>query len=69
MMIWGIPYRQNWENMATIERRLEPAKRRTADPLGNGLMFIGAGFGLLRVIILPNRLVSKKFKKRSFISV
>lgn len=54
MMIWGIRYLENRENMAMIERGMEPAKRRTADPsrtLRNGLMFIGAGLGLLLAII------------------
>lgn len=54
MMIWGIRYLENRENMAMIERGMEPVKRRTADPsrtLRNGLMFIGAGLGLLLAII------------------
>ena len=56
-MVWGIRYLENKENMAMIERGMEPVKRkqRQADPtrtLRNGLMFIGAGLGLLLAIIL-----------------
>lgn len=53
-MIWGIRYLENRENMAMIERGMEPVKRRTPDPsrtLRNGLMFIGAGLGLLLAIL------------------
>jgi hypothetical protein len=53
-MILGIRYLENKENMAMIERGMEPnRKRRQADPsrtLRNALMFIGAGFGLLLAI-------------------
>lgn len=56
MMIWGIRYLENRENMALIERGMEPVnRRRTADPsrtLRNSLMFIGAGLGLFLAILL-----------------
>lgn len=49
-MVWGLRYLENQENMAMIERGMEPRKkRRQADPsrtLKNGLIFVGAGFGL-----------------------
>ncbi|MCC6412601.1 MAG: hypothetical protein IT270_13130 [Saprospiraceae bacterium] len=54
MMLWGIRYLENKENMAMIERGMEPKKTKTADPsrtLRNGLMFIGAGLGLLMAIV------------------
>ncbi len=57
MMIWGIRYLENRENMAMIERGMEPVRRRNADPsrtLRNGLMFIGAGIGLLLAILITN---------------
>ncbi|HNM27977.1 MAG TPA: hypothetical protein PKL15_21190 [Saprospiraceae bacterium] len=55
MMIWGIRYFENKENMAMIEKGLDPKKRRTADPsrtLRNALMFMGAGLGLLLAIVI-----------------
>lgn len=56
MMIWGIRYFENKENMAMIERGMEPRRRRRqADPtrtLRNGMMFVGAGLGLLLAIII-----------------
>lgn len=55
MMLWGIRYFENKENMAMIERGMEPRKRRTADPsrtLRNALMFMGAGLGLLLAIMI-----------------
>lgn len=55
MMIWGIRYLENKENMAMIDRGMEPKKRRDADPsrtLKNGLLFVGAGIGLLLAIII-----------------
>ncbi len=59
MMVWGIRYFENKENMAMIERGLDPKKRRTADPsrtLRNALMFMGAGLGLLLAIITTKSL-------------
>jgi hypothetical protein len=57
-MVWGIRYLENKENMALIERGIEPKKqRRQANPsqtLKNGLLFIGAGLGLLLAIIINN---------------
>lgn len=56
LMIWGIRYLENKENMAMIERGMEPkTNRRQADPsrtLRNSLMFIGAGLGLLLAIVI-----------------
>ncbi len=56
IMVWGIRYLENKENMAMIERGMEPKKnRREADPsrtLKNSLLFIGAGIGLLLAIII-----------------
>lgn len=59
MMIWGIRYLENKENMAMIERGMEPKKRRESDPsktLKNGLLFVGAGIGLLLAIIITQSL-------------
>ena len=60
MMVWGIRYLENKENMAMIERGIEPQKkRREADPsrtLKNGLLFVGAGIGLLLAIIITQTL-------------
>ena len=59
-MLWAIRYLENKENMALIERGIDPKlRRRQADPsrtLRNSLMFIGAGLGLLLAIILTNSL-------------
>ncbi len=62
IMIFAIRYLENKENMAMIERGMDPqkAKRsREADPtrtLKNSLLFIGAGLGLLLAIIITNSL-------------
>lgn len=59
LMVWGIRYLQNKENMAMIERGMEPKKSRDADPtrtLKNALLFIGAGVGLLLAIIITRSL-------------
>ncbi len=59
-MIWGLRYLENKENMAMIERGMEPRKRRRqANPsqtLKNGLLFVGAGLGLLLAIIVTSTL-------------
>jgi hypothetical protein len=59
VMVWGIRYLKNRENMAMIERGIDPnsnvGRRRDADPtrtLQNALMFIGAGLGLLIATII-----------------
>ena len=60
LMVVAIRYLQSKENMAMIERGLNPAEhKRTnqANPsqtLKNGLLFVGAGFGLLLAIIITN---------------
>jgi hypothetical protein len=60
LMVWGMRYLENKENMALIERGMQPVDRRkNADPsrtLRNSLMFIGAGVGLLLAIIITNSL-------------
>ncbi|MEI6408784.1 MAG: DUF6249 domain-containing protein [Bacteroidota bacterium] len=62
MMVWGIRYLQNRENMAMIERGMDPTKikrQRHADPsqtLRNSLMFVGAGLGLLLAIVITKTL-------------
>jgi len=58
LMIWGIRYLENKENMAMIERGMDPnqhKKRRKFDPsktLKDSLLFVGAGIGLLLAIVL-----------------
>lgn len=60
LMIFGLRYLENKENMAMIERGMEPrAKRRSFDPsrtLKNSLMFMGAGLGLLLAIFLTRNM-------------
>lgn len=60
MMVWGLRYLQNKENMAMIEKGMNPAdKTHKADPtrtLRNGLTFMGAGIGLLLAIIITKSL-------------
>ncbi len=56
LMIWGIRYLENKENMALIAQGMEPsARRRRQDPtrtLKNGFLFIGAGLGLLLALMI-----------------
>lgn len=56
LMVFGLRYMQNKENMAMIERGIEPQRRsRQLNPsqtLKNGLLFVGAGLGLLLAIII-----------------
>lgn len=59
LMVWGIRYLENKENMAMIEKGMEPMqrRRRQADPsrtLKNSLLFIGAGLGLLLALFISN---------------
>jgi len=59
LMVWGIRYLENKENMALIEKGMEPMqrRRRQADPsrtLKNSLLFIGAGLGLLLALFISN---------------
>ena len=62
LMIFAIRYLENKENMSMIERGMDPhitKRRREADPtrtLKSGLLFIGAGFGLLLAIVITNSL-------------
>lgn len=57
LMVWGVRYLENKENMAMIEKGMEPIqrRRRQADPsrtLKNSLLFIGAGLGLLLALFI-----------------
>ena len=60
LMVWALRYLQNKENMALIERGLNPSdqkRNKENDPtttLKNALMFMGAGLGLLLAIIITN---------------
>ena len=58
LMVFGIRYMENKENLALIEKGMEPKRRRRhSDPsrtLKNSLMFIGAGLGLLLALIISN---------------
>lgn len=60
LLVFGIRYLENKENMAMIERGLNPRnKRRSADPsrtLKNALMFIGAGLGLMLAILISRNM-------------
>ena len=58
LMIIAVRYLENRENMAMIERGIDPKsnkKQKVLDPsrtLKNGMMFVGAGIGLLLAIIV-----------------
>ena len=59
LMIVAIRYLESKENMSMIERGMNPAEfkrnRRQANPsqtLKNGLLFVGAGLGLMLAIIM-----------------
>lgn len=57
LMVWGIRYLENKENMALIERGITPTKKRrkAADPsrtLKNSLTLMGAGLGLLLGLLI-----------------
>ena len=58
IMVLGLRYMNNKENMAMIEKGMEPKRQtRQANPtqtLKNGLLFVGAGLGLLLAIIITN---------------
>ncbi len=59
IMVLGLRYMNNKENMAMIEKGMEPRRqqRREVNPsqtLKNGLIFIGAGLGLLLAIIITS---------------
>ena len=63
LMVVALRYLQNKENMAMIEKGMDPAdskrNRRQTNPsqtLKNGLLFVGAGLGLLLAIIITNML-------------
>jgi hypothetical protein len=63
LMVVALRYLQNKENMAMIEKGMNPDEnrrnRRQANPsqtLKNGLLFVGAGLGLLLAIIITNTL-------------
>ncbi len=58
-MVLGLRYLNNKENMAMIEKGMEPKRnnRREANPtqtLKNGLLFVGAGLGLLLAVIITS---------------
>jgi len=61
IMVVAIRYLESKENMAMIEKGMSPAERRKrnhqANPtqtLKNGLLFVGAGLGLLLAIVITN---------------
>ena len=63
LMIVALRYLQNKENMAMIEKGMNPEEnkrnRRQTNPsqtLKNGLLFVGAGLGLMLAIIITNML-------------
>lgn len=59
IMVLGLRYLNNKENMALIEKGMEPMRqqKREANPsqtLKNGLIFVGAGLGLLLAIVITS---------------
>jgi hypothetical protein len=58
LMVFGIRYLQNKENMAMIAKGMEPVREsKKADPsktLRNSLMFMGAGMGLLLALVFDS---------------
>ena len=60
LMVIILRYFENRENMAMIERGMDPqtnkkTRRRNLDPsqtIKNGMMFVGAGIGLLLAIVM-----------------
>ena len=58
MMVFGIRYLQNKENMAMIAKGIQPHQEsKKADPsktLRNSLMFMGAGMGLLLALVFDS---------------
>ncbi len=53
-MVWGIRYLENKENMAMIERGMNPKNKKLnpSQTLKNGMMFVGAGIGLLLALFV-----------------
>ncbi len=62
LMIFGIRYLVNQENMALIEKGIDPRDKKNAtNPSGVlkwGLMFIGAGIGLFLAILFSRSIFS-----------
>lgn len=62
LMIVALRYLENKENMAMIERGMDPKehkRKRQLNPsktLKDSLLFVGAGLGLLLAIVLSNAL-------------
>lgn len=62
IMVVAIRYLESKENMAMIEKGMSPAEKRRrnqANPsqtLKNGMLFVGAGLGLLLAIVVSNTL-------------
>ncbi len=59
IMVLGLRYMNNKENMAMIEKGMEPRRQQRREvnhsqTLKNGLIFIGAGLGLLLAIIITS---------------
>ncbi|MCB0525049.1 MAG: hypothetical protein H6576_18780 [Lewinellaceae bacterium] len=57
LMVFGLRYMENKENMALIEKGMEPKRKRSRNPsatLKNALLFIGAGLGLLLAIMITS---------------
>lgn len=51
-MIFGIVYLRTRENMALLERGKDPRSPRPYRNLKNGLLILGAGFGLLLAYLI-----------------
>jgi len=66
LMVWGIRYLENKENMAMIEKGMNP-KDKTNRPapfksLKTGLLFLGAGLGLLTAFFLDMYVMPHEFE-------
>lgn len=63
LMVFGLRYLENKENMSMIEKGMNPGDRKRhrnqsnpSQTLKNGLLFVGAGLGLLLAIIITKTL-------------
>lgn len=62
IMVWGLKFLENKENMAMIERGMDPKankKQKEANPsktLKDALLFIGAGLGLVLAVLITQAL-------------
>ena len=59
-MVFGIVYLRTRENMALIEKGKDPRSPRPYRSLKTGLLFMGAGLGLLLAYLIDHNMVTSR---------